>query len=73
VRAEEIRVLLKATLLRAVNEAMFFIQPSVISCLVFATYHLLGNMLAPRQVFTTLALLSITQFTVGKFLSLAVQ
>ncbi|CAM9767000.1 unnamed protein product, partial [Ectocarpus sp. 12 AP-2014] len=73
VRAEEIRVLLKATLLRAVNEAMFFIQPSVMSCLVFATYHSLGNMLAPRQVFTTLALLSITQFTVGKFLSLAVQ
>ncbi|CAM9122833.1 unnamed protein product, partial [Ectocarpus sp. 4 AP-2014] len=73
VRAEEIRVLLKATLLRAVNEAMFFIQPAVISCLVFATYHMLGNVLAPRQVFTTLALLSITQFTVGKFLYLAVQ
>ncbi|CAM9820973.1 unnamed protein product, partial [Ectocarpus sp. 8 AP-2014] len=73
VRAEEIRVLLTATLLRAVNEAMFFIQPAVISCLVFATYHLLGNVLAPRQVFTTLALLSITQFTVGKFLYLAVQ
>ncbi|CAN0033043.1 unnamed protein product [Ectocarpus fasciculatus] len=73
VRAEEIRVLLKATLLRAVNEAMFFVQPAVISCLVFATYHLLGNVLAPRQVFTTLALLNITQFTVGKFLYLAVQ
>ncbi|CAM9996930.1 unnamed protein product, partial [Ectocarpus fasciculatus] len=73
VRAEEIRVLLKATLLRAVNEAMFFVQPAVISCLVFATYHLLGNELAPRQVFTTLALLNITQFTMGKFLYLAVQ
>ncbi|CAM9346350.1 unnamed protein product, partial [Ectocarpus sp. 8 AP-2014] len=73
VRAEEIRVLLKATLLRAINEAMFFVQPAVISCLVFATYHLLGNVLAPRQVFTTLALLNITQFTLGKFLYLAVQ
>ncbi|CAN0142706.1 unnamed protein product [Ectocarpus sp. 6 AP-2014] len=52
---------------------MFFVQPAVVSCLVFATYHLLGNVLAPRQVFTTLALLNITQFTLGKFLYLAVQ
>eukprot|EP00752_Nemacystus_decipiens_P006704 g6027.t1 len=73
VRAEEVRVLLKATLLRAVNEAMFFVQPAVVSCLVFATYHLLGNVLNPQQVFTTLALLNITQFTMGKFLYLAVQ
>ncbi|CBN77893.1 conserved unknown protein [Ectocarpus siliculosus] len=73
VRAEEIRVLLKATLLRAINEAMFFVQPAVLSCLVFATYHLLGNVLTARQVFTTLALLNITQFTMGKFLYLAVQ
>lgn len=50
VRAEEVRVLLKATLLRAVNEAMFFVQPAVVSCLVFATYHLLGNVLKPQQV-----------------------
>ncbi|CAM9399555.1 unnamed protein product, partial [Ectocarpus sp. 12 AP-2014] len=71
--SDEIRVLLKATLLRAINEAMFFVQPAVISCLVFVTYHLLGNVLAPRQVFTTLALLNITQFTLGKFLYLAVQ
>ena len=49
-RAEEVRVLLKATLLRAVNEAMFFVQPAVVSCLVFATYHLLGNVLNPPQV-----------------------
>eukprot|EP00903_Cladosiphon_okamuranus_P016201 g14950.t2 len=73
VRAEEVRVLLKATLLRAVNEALFFVQPAVVSCLVFTTYHLLGNVLSPQQVFTTLALLNITQFTVGKFLYLAVQ
>ncbi len=50
VRAEEVRVLLKATMLRAVNEAMFFVQPAVISCMVFATYHLLGNVLEPQQV-----------------------
>ncbi|CAN0014251.1 unnamed protein product, partial [Ectocarpus sp. 8 AP-2014] len=52
---------------------MFFVQPAVLSCLVFATYHLLGNVLTARQVFTTLALLNITQFTMGKFLYLAVQ
>lgn len=49
-RAEEVRVLLKATSLKAVNEAMFFVQPAVLSCLVFAAYHLLGNMLTPQKV-----------------------
>lgn len=50
VRAEEVRVLLKATLLRAVNEALFFVQPAVLGCLVFSTYHLLGNVLTPQKV-----------------------
>lgn len=44
------RALLKATMLRAVNEAMFFAQPAVLSCLVFGTYYLLGNVLNPQQV-----------------------
>ncbi|CAN0314176.1 unnamed protein product, partial [Scytosiphon promiscuus] len=72
VRAQEVRALLKATMLRAANEAMFFAQPAVLSCLVFGTYHLLGNVLSPQQVFTTLALLNITQLTMGKFFGMAV-
>lgn len=51
VRAEEINVLMKATHLRAVNEATFFVQPAVQSCTVFATYHLLGNELTAPKVF----------------------
>lgn len=51
IRAEEIRVLKKATLLRAVNEALFFVQPAVQSCFVFSTYHLLGNTLTAPKVF----------------------
>lgn len=43
-------MLLKATMLRAVNEAMFFVQPAVLSCLVVVTYHMLGNVLKPREV-----------------------
>ena len=54
VRAEEVHVLLKAALLKAVNEAIFFVQPAVISCMVFATYHLLGNVLKPQQVSSAL-------------------
>ncbi|CAN0068521.1 unnamed protein product, partial [Discosporangium mesarthrocarpum] len=73
VRAQEIKVLLRATTLRGVNEAMFFAQPAVVGLLVFATYHYLGNELQPQKIFTTLALLNITQFTMGKFFYLAVQ
>ncbi|CAN0537555.1 unnamed protein product, partial [Scytosiphon promiscuus] len=53
VRSEEIRVLLTATTLKAVNEAMFFGQPAVLACLVFTTYHLLGNVITPPKVFHT--------------------
>ena len=41
---------MKATILRAVNEAMFFAQPAVLSGLVFTTYRLLGNVLTPEKV-----------------------
>ena len=50
VRAEEIGVLMKATILRAINEALFFIQPAILSFLVFGTYYLLGNTLTPEKV-----------------------
>lgn len=50
VRAEEVGVLLKATFLRAANEAMFFVQPAVLGFLVFATYSLLGEVLTPQKV-----------------------
>ncbi|CAN0435374.1 unnamed protein product, partial [Scytosiphon promiscuus] len=56
VRANEVRVLLQATLLRAINEALFFVQPAVLGCLVFTTYHLLGNVLTPQKVLVCVAL-----------------
>lgn len=43
-------MLLEATLMRAVNEALFFVQPAVLGSLVFVTYHLLGNVLTPQKV-----------------------
>ena len=43
-------MLLKATFLRAINEALFFVQPAVLGCLVFTAYHLLGNVLTPQKV-----------------------
>lgn len=50
VRAEEIRVLLKAALLRAINEALFFVQPALLATIVFGTYNFLGNDLKPSEV-----------------------
>lgn len=49
-------MLLEATLLRAVNEALFFVQPAVLAVLVFSIYHLLGNMLKPHEVRETFQL-----------------
>ena len=62
VRAEEIRALLRATTLRAVNEAMFFAQPVVVACLVFTTYYLLGNVLTPPKVSTHVSTNSFSSF-----------
>lgn len=50
VRAEEVRVLMKASILKATNEAMFFVQPAVLSFFVFGTYYLLGHTLTPQKV-----------------------
>ena len=50
VRAEEVRVLMKAVVLKSINEAIFFVQPAVLSFLVFGTYYLLGHTLTPQKV-----------------------
>ena len=50
VRAEEVRVLMKASILKAINEAMFSVQPAVLIFLVFGTYYLLGHTLTPEKV-----------------------
>jgi ATP-binding cassette subfamily C (CFTR/MRP) protein 4 len=72
-REREVGAMQKATFLRACNEALFFIQPTVLSLLTFTTYVATGNELTPAKVFTTIALLNLTQFSVGKFLFLSVQ
>ncbi|CAM9857370.1 unnamed protein product, partial [Choristocarpus tenellus] len=50
VRSEEVHALLRAMTLRAINEAMFFAQPAVISLLVFLTYHYTGGVLESPKV-----------------------
>ncbi|CAM9405941.1 unnamed protein product [Chrysoparadoxa australica] len=73
VRKREVAALMKATRLRAINEAFFFCMPAVMALLVFPTYHALGNELTAEKIFTTLSLLSITQFTMGKFYPYLIQ
>jgi hypothetical protein len=58
----QIKVLRKASELRAANEALFFVQPTVLSLLVFGVHSAaMGNELTPANVFVTLALLNLTQ------------
>ena len=41
---------MKAVVLKSINEAIFFVQPAVLSFLVFGTYYLLGHTLTPQKV-----------------------
>mmetsp|Transcript_30166 Transcript_30166/g.39742 ORF Transcript_30166/g.39742 Transcript_30166/m.39742 type:complete len:1367 (-) Transcript_30166:180-4280(-) len=72
-RSDECKGIFKANYLRAFNETLFFITPSLLALVTFLTYNALGNTLTPQKVFTVIALLNLIQFELTKFLALAIQ
>jgi len=66
-RNQEIKALKKAGVLRAANEAFFFVSPTVISTFAFVTTYLVGDPLSADKVFTSLTLLNIVRLTMCNF------
>ena len=72
-RAAEVAGYQRTNRLRAINEAIFFSTPVVVSAATFLTYVYSGGVLIPRKVFAVLVLFSITQMTMTKFFAMSVE
>lgn len=72
IRDEEVRTIQTASRYRALNEAIYFATSASVAVVIFVVHVLLGNELTPRDVFTTLTLINVVQFTMTKFFAYAV-
>ncbi|KAI8822919.1 P-loop containing nucleoside triphosphate hydrolase protein [Fimicolochytrium jonesii] len=72
-RNTELRYIKKASVLRAINEALYFASSSLTSLFAFVTYFLMGGLLTPAKVFTCLVYLSNVRLTVTNFFPKALQ
>ncbi|KAI9014275.1 hypothetical protein DFJ74DRAFT_681992 [Hyaloraphidium curvatum] len=72
-RNAEISYIRKASVLRALNEAMYIVTPSLTSLATFGTYWALGNTFTADRVFVTIYLFNIVRLTLSNFFSKAVQ
>ena len=73
VRAKELGSLMRTNYLKAVNEAIFFSAPTVVSCIVWVTFVRSGGLLTPRKMFAVMAYLNFVQLTLTKFFGMSVQ
>ncbi|KAJ3305549.1 Multidrug resistance-associated protein 4 [Kappamyces sp. JEL0829] len=68
-RSLEVKSVKNATVLRAVNEALFFSSASLISIFAFGTFFLLGGTLKPSIVFAATTYLAIVRQTMTNLFS----
>ncbi|RUS29225.1 ABC transporter transmembrane region-domain-containing protein [Jimgerdemannia flammicorona] len=72
-RDEEIACIRRANALRAMNEALFFFFPAVVSAVAFITFWALGNQLRPDNVFPCMALFNVIRLTMTSFFPRAIE
>ena len=72
IRQDEVALLQRASVFKALNEALFFFTSLVVSVFIFTIQVLLGNQLTPKGVFTTMTLFNIVQFILAKHVPNAV-
>eukprot|EP00957_Ditylum_brightwellii_P102702 7827316-Ditylum_brightwellii.AAC.1 len=72
VRRKEMLQIQRASRLKALNEAVFFLTNIVVAMITFLVHIYRGGSLTPQNVFTTLSLTNIAQIQLTKYFSLAV-
>ncbi len=72
IRKEECEQIEKVNSYRALNEAIFFVSNVATSVIIFLIHVGSGGVLTPRNVFTTMVLVNVSQMEITKHLSLAV-
>ncbi|TPX74314.1 hypothetical protein CcCBS67573_g04418 [Chytriomyces confervae] len=64
-RREEIRMMRKAAILRAINLSLYQTFSCIAELFAFGSYFLMGGVLTPQKVFTTVALLQSLRWNMG--------
>jgi len=72
IRSKEVANLLRASRFKALNEALFYFTSLAVSVFIFTVHVLMGGELTPKNVFTTMTLMSIVQFILTKHAPAAV-
>ena len=73
IRNDEMRQIQRASRLKAMNEAIFFCCNIVIATFVLVLHVVvLDGDISSGKVFTTISLLSLIQFTMGKFFAFGI-
>jgi ATP-binding cassette subfamily C (CFTR/MRP) protein 4 len=72
IRAEEMTQLQCASRYKALNETIYYVASLTVAVCIFTVHVLSGGTLTARNVFTTLSLLNILQFTITKHIPNAV-
>ncbi|KAJ3259888.1 hypothetical protein HDU77_001608 [Chytriomyces hyalinus] len=73
IRDQEMRNIRKASYLRALNEAFFFVSGSLIEIFAFVTYWLMGGVFTPAKIFTCIAYMSSIRISMTNFFPKALQ
>lgn len=71
-RREEVNMVQVASRYRAMNEAIFYATNVSVAIVIFVVHVLTGHELTTRDVFTTLTLINVVQFTMTKFFAYSV-
>ena len=72
-REKEMKTILSASILRAMNEAIFFASSSIVSVVTFVTFFFLGGKFSSSAVFSCLTYLQTTRMTMTNLFSKGLQ
>ena len=70
---KEVKIILLAQIIRAINTTIFVCMPYLCGALMFSMYYLQGKPLTTTTVFSTLALLQLVRFSLCIFFPIAVK
>ncbi|KAI8926103.1 hypothetical protein BC831DRAFT_511949 [Entophlyctis helioformis] len=73
IRNDELSVIRKASILRAVNEALFFASSAIISLATFVSFYLLGGVFVPSTIFTCQTFLQTVRMTMTNLFAKGMQ
>ena len=67
IRQKEVAQIQKSNILKALNEAVYFVSNIIMGVMIFLTHVWVGGVLSPRTVFTTMTIINIVQKIMTKF------